>query len=181
MYKLSKRLTAFSLEAFVGPEIFGPPEPEPEQQQQQDDNPSHWPNMCWYTISPRPIGPLERWSYKRKWTDDEKVDPEPDAVGPLLLAAARAAARMPELESMDLDTRACSRYVGWDGLSIRYIPGVDGESGLPVSNAAVLLVDSHPEFHPDEEVLEAWRETAREHVGAKSGLRVRIEDRLLDS
>ena len=40
---------------------------------------------------------------------------------------------------------------------------------------ASLVVESHPVFHPDAEVVQAWR-AASKHVGSESELELTIKD-----
>ena len=48
---------------------------------------------------------------------------------------------------------------------------VDDRGG---GGTAELVFERHPVFHPDEEVVQIWREAAEEHVGA--GLVVVVRD-----
>lgn len=163
-----------------------------------------------YSIDPGPIAPSGQWRFRRGPDDDppdsddgaysyvsefeatlgapgdEKEDRfrderDPDAIAPLLLAAARAAGRMPVLRSMFFVLNAVGGSSGW--LEVDYTvkrsrasAGV-GSAGLGgEAVTATLLVDGHPVFHPDMELTQAWREVAREHVGAESKLEVIIKD-----
>ncbi|KAJ9134303.1 hypothetical protein NKR23_g10237 [Pleurostoma richardsiae] len=212
LHMLSQRLTTFDLIAVVGPEILWPSEPELVPHQQQGDDLPLWSRMRRYTIDPGAIAPSGKWRFRRRLDDyasdsdggadsyfsahraavtapgDEKEDPfreelDPDAVGHLLLAAARAAGRMPALRSMffALDSALGN---GSGRLEVSYTanrdkpPAGNDGGGVAVVGAgtAKLHVESHPEFYPDEEVMQAWREAAREHVGAESELGVTIKD-----
>jgi hypothetical protein len=56
-----------------------------------------------------------------------------------------------------------------------------GEGQLEVeysakAGKATLTVDSHPLFHPDDEVVRLCREAAEEYAGAKSGFAVVVSD-----
>ena len=54
-------------------------------------------------------------------------------------------------------------------LEVEYM--VDDRGG---GGTAELVFERHPVFHPDEEVVQIWREAAEEHVGA--GLVVVVRD-----
>lgn len=102
---------------------------------------------------------------------DDREDPfreelDRDAAGQLLLGAARAATCMPKLFSMSL---TLSPAVRGGKLSVFYTDRTSGGAGV-----VELCVDSHPVYHPDEEVMRLWRETARVNVGVE--LEVVIED-----
>ncbi|KAK7738293.1 hypothetical protein SLS63_002628 [Diaporthe eres] len=192
--KLSQRLHTFKLIADVGLEILWPPETE---QREENDQP-RWPSMGRYSIGLGPIAPSGEWRFQRS-TDasdnedddddegsidsmqayeasiaapgDDREDPfreelDGDAAGQLLLAAARAATCMPNLFSMSF---TLSPAVRGDKLSVFYTDSTSGGAGV-----VELCVESHPVYHPDEEVLRLWREAARVNVGVE--LEVVIED-----
>jgi hypothetical protein len=117
LHQLTQRLATFELMADVGPEILWP----------LQANDSLWPTMCHYYIDPGPIAPSGKWRFQLLPDSDsdsdddgstssvsssaapgnEKEDPfraklDPDAAHALLLAAARAARRMPALRKMEL-------------------------------------------------------------------------------
>ncbi|ROW02590.1 hypothetical protein VPNG_07854 [Cytospora leucostoma] len=154
LYKLSQRLRTFELVAQVGPEILWPLQTGPDH---QDGNLPLWPNMWRYTIEPGAIAPEER---------------DPGAIAPLLLAAARAAGRMPVLRTMSFMMHPVA---SGGELEVYYkvgrSAGPGGEAGT-----AELDVDGQPVFCPDTEVMQAWREAARARVGgAESRLEVVIK------
>jgi hypothetical protein len=163
-HKLSQRLTSFDLIADVGPEVLWPLE-------QTQSNDTLWPKMRRYSICHSAIAPSGQWRYQRSDSDDdededdddewdetdpvalpgdEKEDPfrsklDREAVDPLLLAAARAARRMPALWNMSI-----------------YLDPPAGAGRLEVEywvkqGTAELKFECHPLFNPDEEVLQIWR------------------------
>ncbi|KAK4158315.1 hypothetical protein C8A00DRAFT_28822 [Chaetomidium leptoderma] len=170
-----------------------------QQQQQQQDNDPLWPTMRHYTINPGAIAPsdsdsdddgaassVSEESSGSVAPGDEKENPfrdklNPDAARALLLAAARAARRMPALRKMDLVLDP-PVWRGIGRLEVEYTAaamagtarGGGAPSAPPVGGGgggtAELLVESHPVFHPDEEVVQAWREAAEEYTGAELGL-----------
>lgn len=190
-HNLSQRLTCFDLKADVGPEVLWPLE-------QTQGNDPLWPKMRRYSILHSAIAPSGQWRYLRSDSiddDDDDGDPEWDAassetdpvalpgdekeehfrskldreaVDPLLLAAARAARRMPALSHMffSLDEPA-----GAGRLEVDY---------TVKQGTAKLEFECHPLFNPDEEVLQIWRETEKEHVGAESGLVIEVKDSIGD-
>jgi hypothetical protein len=188
--------------ADVGSEILWPLEhTAPDHHHHQQDNDPFWPMMRRYRISPGMIAPSGEWRFRRPqdasdsdWDDDsvasyfpedyigvapgdEKEDPfrqelDPDAARALLLAAARAARRMPALREMRLMLDAPpGRGTGELEVEYKAMPSTPRDD----SGRAELVVESHPANHPDEEVLQAWREAAREHTGAESGLVVMLQ------
>lgn len=192
--KLSQRLSTFKVIADVGSEIFWPPETE----RREDNDQPRWPSMGRYSIGLGPIAPSGEWRFQRP-TDasdnedddedegsidsmqiyeasiaapgDDREDPfreelDGDAAGQLLLAAARAATCMPKLFSMSFTLSPAERG---GKLSVFYTDRTSGGAGV-----VELCVESHPVYHPDEEVLRLWREAARVNVGAE--LEVVIED-----
>jgi len=110
--------------------------------------------------------PRPRWTLSPPPGDEKedcfrsKLDRE--AVDPLLLAAARAARRMPALFHMffSLDEPA-----GAGRLEVNY---------TVKQGTAKLEFECQPLFNPDEEVLQIWRETEKEHIGAESGLVIEV-------
>ncbi|KAG7290932.1 hypothetical protein NEMBOFW57_000937 [Staphylotrichum longicolle] len=189
-HKLSQRLTSFDLIADVGPEILWPLE-------QTQGNDPLWPKMRRYNILHSAIAPSGQWRYLRSDSNDDgdddddewdaassETDPvalpgdekedhfrsklDREAVDPLLLAAARAARRMPALSHMffSLDEPA-----GAGRLEVDY---------TVKQGTAQLEFECHPLFNPDEEVLQIWRETEKEHVGAESGLVIEVKDSMGD-
>lgn len=117
------------------------------------------------------------------YPDPFRDDFNPNAVNPLLLAAARASARMPALRSLDF---SLDPPMGRDHIIGRLKVSYKASRGESLAGwtraeigAAELLVESHPEFHLDREVMQAWREAAREHVGAKSKLEVTVKNPFL--
>ncbi|KAK4033620.1 hypothetical protein C8A01DRAFT_39920 [Parachaetomium inaequale] len=210
--KLSQRLATFDLMADVGPEILWPLErtaPDHHHQQQHQDNDPLWPTMCHYTINPGPIAPSGKWRFQRLPDSDsdsdddgsassvsssvapgnEKEDPframlDPDAARALLLAAARAARRMPALRKMEFmldppiwrdNGRLEVVYTAMAGTARGGTPLAPPGGG---GATAELLVESRPVFHPDEEVVQAWREAAEEHSGIVSGLVVVVREHM---
>lgn len=182
--KLSHRLGSFTLLADVGPEIFWPSETE----RREDTAQPRWPTMRKYSITPGPIDPSGEWRYRRApdysdtdddegsmdsmlayeasiaapgddWEDPFREELDGDAVGQLLLAAARAAACMPKLFSMSFTMNPPARG---DELDFFYTARRKAGVGVPK-----LCIGSHPVYHPDEEVLNLWREAARVNVGAE--------------
>lgn len=168
-----------------------------------DSNPSPlWPSMERYSIAPGAIAPSGQWRFLRRsdasdleYSDDDadsyvsdniplpgdgKEDPfreqlDPDAVGPLLLAAARAAGRMPTLYFMFF---VLNPPVG-EPLDVTYQVirgGRLARGGGAGVGPAKLYIETHPIFHPEEEVMQAWRAAAREHTGEESGFEVTIKD-----
>ncbi|ROV98689.1 hypothetical protein VMCG_06778 [Cytospora schulzeri] len=191
-------------EIFWPPEQSPEPGQQQQQHQQEDDKPPLWPSMRRYIIDPGVIAPSGAWRFRRPLDEpvysddgadsyvsdfhanvfgpgDQVEDPfreevDPDAVNPLLLAAARAAGRMPALLSLDFGLDA-GRLDVWYKVN-RGGPSAGGssnDSGV-VSGAVEVLVESHSRFYPDESVMRAWRNGAREHVGAESGLEVTVND-----
>jgi hypothetical protein len=64
-------------------------------------------------------------------------------------------------------------------LEVEYIveAGTARGGGSSGGRTAELVVESHPLlYHPDEDVVQIWREAAEEHVGAESGLVVLVRD-----
>lgn len=90
----------------------------------------------------------------------------------LLLAAARAVRRMPALWMMHFVLEPPVGNIG--ELEVEYMikAGTGGGGG----RTAELVVESHPMFHPDEEVVQIWREAAEEHAGAEFGFVVVVRD-----
>ena len=187
LYKLSQRLTTFTLMADVGPEVLWPFE-------HTQDKDSLWPRMQRYFINPGAIAPSGQWRFlpsDSNDSDDEqdmlsndidpfaapgdeieehfRNNPDPKAVHALLLATARAVRRMPVLRDM----RFVLERIGDGQLEVEYMV----KAGTTRVGTAELVVESHPlPFRPDEEVLQIWREAAEEHVGAGSGLVVVVRD-----
>jgi hypothetical protein len=64
------------------------------------------------------------------------------------------------------------KYMVEGGASRRGGGGGDGDEG----GVAELTVHCSPVFHPDEEVLQIWREAAEQHAGDKSGIVVVVRD-----
>jgi hypothetical protein len=154
-----------------------------------------------YSILPGAIAPSGQWRFQRSDSDsdddwdgnsagssvlddgvapgDEKEDPfrnklDPDAAHALLLAAARAVRRMPALWMMRF---VLEPPVGNNGeLEVEYMVKAGTGGGGGGGRTAELVVESHPMFHPDEEVVQIWREAAEEHAGAESGLVVVVRD-----
>ena len=197
LHKLSQRLVTFSLSANVGPEVLWPL----ERHGTQDDDPL-WPRMRDYFVDPGAIAPSGQWRFQRpddesdyeSESDSSDLDPlvlpgdeteDPfrtqlsrDAVDPLLLAAARAVRRMPALRRMHFTV---GPPPGAMRLQVKYmVEGGDsrggGGGGGGDGGAAELIVHCSPVFHPDEEVLQIWREAAEEHAGVNSGLVVVVKD-----
>lgn len=191
--KLSERLVTFDLIADVGQEIFGPP----EIKRQNDNDQPQWPHIRRHNITPGPMAPSGKWRYQRPadYEDDDgdegsldsqraeeaslaapgddREDPfreelDADAVRQLLLAGARAAASMPRLIFMSL---TLNPPVGGRILSVDYTGRKSrGAAGV----APELRVESHPVYHPGEEVLQLWMEVARVNAGGE--LEVAIKD-----
>ena len=186
LFKLSQRLASFSLMADVGPEALWPGECI------QDDDP-FWPRMRSYFINPGAITPSGQWRFLRSDSNDSndsddeqdmlsndtdpfaapgdemeehfRNNPDPKAVHALLLATARAVRRMPVLRDMRFELE----QIGEGQVEVEYS-----------AKKAKLIVDSHPLFHPDEEVVRLFREAAEEHAGAKSELEVVVSDSRAD-
>ncbi|KAL2132758.1 hypothetical protein VTI74DRAFT_3413 [Chaetomium olivicolor] len=194
LHKLSQRLTTFYLvDTVVGPEILWPLErTAPEKKDPL------WPRMRRYSINPGPIAPSGKWLFERDpdasdyesdssdsevssgvAPGDEREDHfreklDADAANALLLAAARAARRMPALWKMDI---VLNPPIGGSQLVVGYTAMANAaRGGTPL---AELVVESHPVFHPDEEVVQAWREAAGEHTGAESGLALVVRDSMM--
>ncbi|KAK3897420.1 hypothetical protein C8A05DRAFT_39034 [Staphylotrichum tortipilum] len=195
---LSQRLVDFSVVADVGPEVLWP---FGRGRVTQDDDPL-WPRMRRYVIIQGAILPSGQWRWQPPDSDDDDDDEldwgssvmdarlvvpcdetehafrkkvDPDAANSLLLAAVRAACRMPTLSTMSysLDRPAAA---GW--LEVDYSVG-GGTARSGGGGMAELDVDAHPLFQPDEEVVWIWREAAEEHTGSQSGLVVVVKDRSL--
>lgn len=156
--------------------------------------------MQQYSIDPGAIAPSGEWRYMRRpdateyseedgdsyvsetipVPGDEKDDYfrdklDQDAAMSLLLAAARAAGRMPMLHSMFFVLHPPTP--GIDTLYVFY--NVNRSECLARGariGPAKLEIETYPVFVPDEEVMEAWRAAAKEHTGAESGLEVKITD-----
>jgi hypothetical protein len=208
LHKLSQRLATFQLMGEVGFEILWPLDHTATEQQQQDTEPL-WPRMRRYRIDPGVIAPSGEWRYHRdpdasdsESDDDDAVseDPidrdvvapgdereisfrsqlDPDAAHALLMAAARAARRMPALWTMEPMLYPPAAGGPWP-LEVTYTVPANaarraGDLARPAGGTAELLFESHPAFHPDEEVVQAWRQAAEEHTGAESGLVVVVKD-----
>ncbi|KAH6855908.1 hypothetical protein B0I37DRAFT_65246 [Chaetomium sp. MPI-CAGE-AT-0009] len=197
LHKLSQRLVTFGLVADVGPEVFWPL----EHTQDDSDGPL-WPRMRCYSITPGSIAPSGKWLYQRsdsndEWDVDSSSEPDalvapgdetedsfrnkldPDAAHALLLALARAVRRMPALWTMRFVLEPPMWDEGIGKLEVEYMVegGAFGRGGRgDDGGVAELVVGCHPVFHPDEEVVQIWREAAEEHAGVKSGLMVVVRD-----
>lgn len=204
LYKLSHRLVRFYLSADIGPEILWPsvsivndsnPSPSWPIMQQYIITPGAIaPSGKWFFVERSDASEYESDDDDiHSWTSDMQPGPgdekedsfreqlDPDAARPWLLAAARAAGQMPALlnmsfslnppgfgNSLDITYRVI-RNTG------RLAHGGSG-GGRAGTGPAKLTVQTHPVFDPDEEIMQAWREAAREHTGEESGLVVTIKD-----
>ena len=205
LHKLSHRLVSFSLLADVGPEILWPSALTVDGTKSSPP----WQLMQQYSISPGAIAPSGRWLYVRRsdaseyesdddddsdalsWTSDMQPGPgnekedsfreqlDPDAAGPWLVAAARAASRMPEPRSISFKLNPPG--FGFQ-LNVQYsvtqntahsTHGYSAGTGLIL---AKLTIETHPILNPDERVMQAWREAARKLKGNKSHLVLAIKD-----
>jgi hypothetical protein len=191
LHKLSQGLTHFSLNAEVGPEILWPPGSN------NTFSPPLWPSMVRYSICPGAIAPSGKWRFRRRadasdsdepdnGTDSDietdldggrehyfRDEPEPYEVPPLLLAAARAAGRMPALRSLAFTLNS---PMNRGGVEVGYRVARGGRPTLEgtMPGMAELFVESASTFLPGEEVMQAWGDAARGHTGTETGLAVVI-------
>ncbi|SPQ21982.1 2590eedb-3c64-45a5-97ad-ac6fab2e734d [Thermothielavioides terrestris] len=197
LHKLSQRLFEFHLTADVGPEIFWP-SGSAELDDGDSPSPPYWPNMMYYGINPGAISPSGRWRFRHRTdsfgddsdhvvesdvSDSSDVAPgdeihrafrqevDPDAVRPLLLAAARAAGRMPALRHMSFVIGSPPTNAGWLRVSYTTAPSSrrSARARLGGADAPRLVVGGRPLSHLDleKEVVEAWEEAARKHSDAE--------------
>ncbi len=156
------------------------------QQVQPEDNPPLWPTLRDYIIEPGPIAPSGEWrflpvppsedgvSVSSSDSDppddlppgDERERPfrfglDPDATDAFLLAAGRAARRMPMLRRMRF---MLDPPIG-EGLWVEC-------EGAARDGTAELEVNTCSGYEPDEEVRRAWTEAAAEHTGDRSALSI---------
>lgn len=97
----------------------------------------------------------------------------PVAAYALLLALAQAVRRMPALWMMRFVLEPPLRDENIGQVEIEYtVEGGTSRRGGRGDDGGVveLVVECHPLFHLDEEVVQIWREAAEEYAGIESGL-----------
>ncbi|KAM5350393.1 hypothetical protein ACJ41O_006898 [Fusarium nematophilum] len=122
------------------------------------DSESSWPGMESYEIGFLPVTPSGKWlaipgRNASGWGSDEALafrgPADPEFVHDVVVAGGRAASRMPRLKRMNLNVGAPWRYRFW------YSTHTKGKPCLKMSGKKIP--------RPDEEMLQVWREAAKEH------------------
>ncbi len=109
------------------------------------------------------------------WENPFRSRVDQGAANALLLALARGARRMPVLTDAEFLLGRAPGDGHRAGLQVLYAAKAGAAGGG--SGTAELVIHGEPlAFHPDEEVLQAWREAAEVHMGTESELAVVIEE-----
>ncbi|KAJ5637143.1 hypothetical protein N7490_007022 [Penicillium lividum] len=183
--EFSQQLTHLTIQAVVGRELFWPLYPEGK-----DVKLPFWPNLVSFSVEFTPVTPSGDWLFERDPNElDDKIDsddsdPEgeyPDYVrtvpedrpgghirsktipaffNELYCSAGQAALRMPQLKYMSLQT---ARYDGRHRFEYEIKNGV----------AKVMWADTHG-FHPEDSVLQIWKDVAVASRQTGNDLEVKI-------
>jgi hypothetical protein len=186
--QFSQQLTTINLENItVGKELFW--------SLNINEETPFWPNLTKFWMKYTAVTPSGEWLFERDPEEDpndwqidhsyeenlyENMMPEhllppiedrfhetfrtkvsPELINEFYMSAGRAAQRMPKLKYMEV-------VIYWDRADHWFRYKTNGETATATWADAVV-------FHPEERVLQIWRDVARQHTGLDSQLEVVIE------
>lgn len=188
--KFSQQLTVFCVNtAVVGSEIFWL-FASCESTKSLHSQPPYWPRITSFQVNYVPVTPSGQWLFERDpdaevdtpeepqdyrlymsedevpppedWRDDRfRTKASPQLMNAFYVAAGRAVAHMPCLRYMFLCNSYCASL------------GEHWFKYTVTGTRAIATWGSTPSFRPNDQVLEAWRATARKHTDTELEVNLR--------